>query len=156
MSIPHRQAILVPGMTIGRCKVAEQYADKHGHLRWTLDCLDCSRRSHIGSTALREHMRGAVEFRCPWCRPGGLQSRKFRAAPDTCSFCHVTGHTRLSCPERDHVKKDSKFCRECSGLAHRREKPVCSGCDERFEEEPPKTIEDTFSDPRNYDRMVSL
>ena len=155
MTAIHQQAIL-PGQLLGRCKVAEQYADKHGHLRWTLDCLDCGRRSHIGSTALREHMRGAMEFHCPWCRPGGLQSRKFRAAPATCSFCHVTGHTRKSCPERDHLKSDSQWCRECSGLPWRRENPVCSGCGEHYAPERMPTLDDAMNAPRKYHREVVL
>lgn len=154
--IPRRQPSIVPGMLLGRCKVSGDYTDKHGHLRWTLDCLDCGRRSHIGSTALREHMRGAVEFRCPWCRPGGIQARKVRAAPPSCSYCHATDHNRATCPERDQVRKDSKWCRECSGLAHRREKPTCPGCGEPFEEQAPTTIEEAMEMPRNYDRVVAL
>ena len=150
------QAQIIPGMILGRCKIAQTYTDKHGHLRWTLDCLDCSRRSHIGSTALREHMRGAVEFRCPWCRPGGIQARKVRAAPPSCSYCHSSDHNRTTCPERDHCRKSSKYCRECSGLAHRREKPVCSGCGERFEALAPMTIEEVMARPRNYSRETAL
>lgn len=151
-----RQQPIVPGMLVGRCKVAAEYFDKHGHIRWTLDCLDCGKRSHIGSTALREHMRGSVEFRCPWCRPGGIQARRVQAMPPSCSYCHSSDHNRTTCPERDHVRKGSKWCSECSGLAHRRERPRCPGCGERFVDLAPKTLEETMAEPRNYDRMVAL
>lgn len=120
---------------------------------WACRC-DLGHQTFIRGVDLRQNERHGHVTRCTVCRGdnvrnlGGYGPRTRRGVTLTCAICHAGDHDRRTCPER---KQLGRLCGECSALPHRRERPVCPGCGERFMEEPPVTIEQQFEQP-NWNR----
>lgn len=84
-------------------------------------------------------------FRPRYDRPSGLAY--------TCRDCSKRNRSRTTMSKRPYK---GKRCFVCEGMAHRRPEHRACACGERYEAEPPMTVEDAMRCPRKYDREVSL
>lgn len=127
---------------------------RNGTAVWACRCPRGHQTTRIGSE-LRRNEREGRATECTTCHGDGNVRNIADYSPRirdgvtlTCAICHGGDHDRRTCPER---KQLGRLCGECSALPHRRERPVCPGCGERFMEEPPVTIEQQFEQP-NWNR----
>jgi hypothetical protein len=100
----------------------------HGKLHWVTHCGRCNSETTVSAYHLRFRKLKA----CKACVDGELREKP-RAA-NTCSCCHITGHTREFCPDRPPRKF---FCDACAGLSHRVLGPKCRTCGTRYAAEEP-------------------
>jgi hypothetical protein len=144
----------------------------NGNAAWFVRC-DAGHEFVVQGIALRDAEKNHRDVACPDCpATGGARKRaatlaRRRVLPTgeyvpsgmaranaSCSVCGESTHTRMRCPKRAGAR--SKYCGECSGLAHRRPPGGCPECGEPFVPERMPTLPEVVAGMRAPSREVNF
>jgi len=133
-----------PGTTFAGVLILREVRGTGG--KWFVAECKCSATWHVNFETLRKHSAAGTVPSCKPCRSRAQAARGVEAGGF--GGKHQRGR------RAGMAESSGKFCGVCYDMTHARPRPHCPGCSLPYVEEPPVSLDEIMSMPRDPGRTL--